>query len=68
MAGAAAKAEELQLLIDSAEQGNPAAQDELGFRYEHGNGVVQDQAEALRLYTQAADQGLATAQHSAGAT
>jgi len=57
MTGAAVEVEVIKLLIERAAQGDHDAQGRLGERYEKGNGVVQDQAEALRLYTQAADQG-----------
>ncbi|KAJ1640120.1 hypothetical protein T492DRAFT_855479, partial [Pavlovales sp. CCMP2436] len=66
MAGAAVEAKALRLDIERAAQGDPGAQTLLASRYERDDGVVQDQAEALRLYTQAADQGLAIAQHSLG--
>jgi len=62
MAGTVAEAEErLRLLIERAAHGDALAQNTLGTRYEQGDGVVQDQVEALRLYTQAAEQGNAIA-------
>ena len=45
-----------------AEQGNAAAQSNLGVMYEKGQGVSQDYKEAARWYRDAADQGNATAQ------
>ncbi|KAJ1635911.1 hypothetical protein T492DRAFT_962709 [Pavlovales sp. CCMP2436] len=62
MAGAATKAGELRAIFKGAAEGDPDAQRRLGERYEHGDGVAQDQAEALRLYTLAADQGNSLAQ------
>ncbi|KAJ1637798.1 hypothetical protein T492DRAFT_900691 [Pavlovales sp. CCMP2436] len=62
MAGVAAETRELRLLIERAAKGDPDALSNLGYRYEKGDGAVQDQAEALRLYTQAAEQGDAVAQ------
>ncbi|KAJ1626457.1 hypothetical protein T492DRAFT_910094 [Pavlovales sp. CCMP2436] len=51
-------------MVDGA--GNLALQSDLGFRYARGDVVVQDQAEALRLYTLAAGQGFAGAQFNLG--
>jgi uncharacterized protein len=45
----------------AAEQGDAAAQVALGFRYERGQGVTRDEAEAVRWYHKAAEQGDATA-------
>ena len=45
-----------------AEQGNPAAQSDLGVMYEKGQAVSQDYNEAVRWYRKAADQGYAPAQ------
>ena len=42
-----------------AEQGDAAAQFNLGFRYDYGWGVPEDDAEAVRWYRLAADQGYA---------
>ena len=53
-------------LVRSAEQGDVAAQFDLGDRYFNGEGVPQDNGEALRWYRLAADQGLASAQASLG--
>ena len=49
-----------------AEQGDAAAQFDLGVMYANGYGVQQDYAEAVRWYRLAADQGLAVAQHGLG--
>jgi TPR repeat protein len=50
----------------AADQGNAAAQYNLGFHYDNGQGVEEDQAEAVRWYLKAAEQGLADAQYSLG--
>lgn len=47
-------------------QGNARAQNNLGFMYENGQGVDQDDAEAVRWYRQAAEQGDAIAQINLG--
>ncbi|MGA8965943.1 MAG: SEL1-like repeat protein [Pseudolabrys sp.] len=44
-----------------AERGNAQAQAILGFIYEHGRGVPQDYAAAVRWYVSAAEQGYPTA-------
>lgn len=44
-------------LIKKAEQGDIEAQDELGYMYEHGEGVEQDYAKAIQWYEKAAAQG-----------
>ena len=49
-----------------AEQGNAAAQYNLGFMYDKGLGVTQDYAEAARWYRKAAEQGHAGAQYNLG--
>jgi len=64
--GAAAEAAEVRLDYEGAAQGDAASQSILAFRHEHANGLVQEQAEGLRLYTQAAAQGNSRAQHNAG--
>lgn len=46
-----------ELMRGAAEQGVPHAQFDLGHRYETGNGVDADRAEALRWYEKAAAQG-----------
>ena len=54
---------ELRML---AEQGEPAAQFNLGRLYVTGTGVPQDDAAAVRWYRLAAEQGHAGAQHNLG--
>ena len=49
-----------------AEQGNPFAQNNLGVRYERGQGVAQSWEEAVKWYRKAAEQGNANAQCNLG--
>ncbi len=49
-----------------AEAGDAESQEELGFRYDKGEGVVQDHAEAARWYRKAAEQNYADAQYNLG--
>ena len=49
-----------------AEQGNAHAEHALGVMYDEGQGVPQDDAEAVKWYRLAADQGLAEAQYNLG--
>ena len=51
----------------AAEQGYAPAQTSLGYMYQHGRGVTQDDAEAVRWYWLAAEQGDADAQNNLGA-
>jgi hypothetical protein len=51
----------------AAKQGDAAAQASLGVRYATGDGVPQDDAEAVRWYRLAAAQGDAGAQNNFGA-
>jgi TPR repeat protein len=50
----------------AAEQGNAAAQFNLGLCYDNGEGVVKDEVEAVKWYRKAAEQGLAQAQSNLG--
>ena len=50
----------------AAEQGNVAAQFDLGFMYANGRGVAQDDKEAVKWYRLAAEQGDADAQSNLG--
>jgi len=50
----------------AADQGDAGAQTNLGIMYASGNGVPQDDAEAVRLYRLAADQGNPLAQANLG--
>ena len=54
--------EDLASLITKADQGDAVAQHNLGLKYHTGEGVPQDDEEAVRWYRLAADQGLAVAQ------
>ncbi len=49
-----------------AEQGDAAAQHNLGLMYHIGQGVTQDYAKAVKWYRKAAEQGDAKAQHNLG--
>jgi TPR repeat protein len=51
----------------AAEQGDAAAQYNLGIMYDHGRGVPQDYAQAALWYRKAAEQGFASAQLNLGA-
>jgi TPR repeat protein len=56
----------LQELRPLADQGDAAAQTLLGYMYEVGQGVAQNDFEALTWYRKAADQGHPPAQHNMG--
>ena len=62
--GVDAQGTELAQLRALAEQGNAVAQYNLGFRYANGDGVPQDNAEAVRWWRLAAEQGNAVAQYN----
>ena len=62
----AANVPDFRETLQAAERGDAAAQHNLGWMYEEGRGVRQDDAEAVRWYRQAADQGQATAQNNLG--
>jgi TPR repeat protein len=47
-----------------AEQGDAAAQFNLGLMYRNGEGVPKDYAEAANWYRKAAEQGVAAAQYT----
>ena len=50
----------------AAEQGNAAAQFNLGLLYDNGQGVQRDYAKAASWYIKAAEQGLPRAQYNLG--
>lgn len=50
----------------AAEQGNAAAQSNLGFMYDNGRGVPQSDTEAVFWYRKAAEQGYVFAQSNLG--
>ena len=58
--------ESLPLFQQLAEQGNAAAENNLGVMYHNGQGVQQDYQQALLWYRKAAEQGDATAQNNLG--
>lgn len=53
-------------LAQMAEKGDPGAQNLLGLRYVNGEGVKQDEREAVRWFTKAAEQGNISAQSKLG--
>lgn len=55
-----------ELWLARAEQGDTAAQINLGALYERGLGVERDQAQALEWYRRAAESGDADAQYQVG--
>jgi uncharacterized protein len=55
-----------EILKPLADQGNSKAQFELGVMYEKGQGVPQDDKEAVKWYRLAAEQGFASAQFNLG--
>jgi len=61
-----AQQESIEELRARAEQGDADAQNNLGIRYDQGEGVPQDDVEAVRLFRLAADQGNAYAQFNLG--
>ena len=56
----------LRLWQPLADQGNASAQYNLGLMYDKGEGVAENDAEAVKWYRKAADQGRATAQSNLG--
>ena len=52
--------------FQAAEQGFAAAQYNLGLMYANGQGVHQDDAQAVQWYRKAAEQGYAQAQYNLG--
>ena len=61
-----ATTETLADLIEKAEQGDAGAQSNLGVMYTNGQGVLQDDEEAVKWYKEAAEQGHAGAQSNLG--
>jgi hypothetical protein len=62
-----AQSTDLKKLIQQASQGDAFAQFRLGLRYAQGQGVPQDDVQAVKWYRLAADQGLVVAQTNLGA-
>ena len=58
--------DDLDTVRQAAEQGDATAQFNLGLMYANGEGVPEDDAEAVRWYRMAAEQGLAIAQFNLG--
>ena len=56
----------LKKFLPLSDQGDAAAQYNLGLMYEQGKGVPQDYAEAVKWFRLAADQGHVTAQNNLG--
>jgi GAF domain-containing protein len=56
----------LEQLTQLAEKGDPTAQNLLGLHYVSGDGVKQDEHEAIRWFTRAAEQGNVSAQSKLG--
>jgi uncharacterized protein len=65
-ASKAPSAKSLKSLRERAQRGDAIAQFLLGVKYDLGQGVVQDVAEAARWYRKAAEQGYAPAQVALG--
>ena len=65
-AAAQRTAAEVATTRQRAEQGDAAAQDNLGLMYNRGDGVPQDDAQAVAWFRKAADQGYAPAQARVG--
>lgn len=61
-----ARADDAAAVRRLAEQGDAAAQFALGSLYRYGQGVAQDDGEALRWWRKAADLGLTDAQFALG--
>ena len=56
----------LEDILSCAEQGDADAQYFLGFMYANGDGVPEDDAEAVRMFRLAAEQGYAASQYNLG--
>ena len=61
-----AKAQDLEQLRKAAEQGDTGAQYNLGYIYDKGEGVPENDREAVKWFRKAAEQGHAEAQYSLG--
>ena len=61
-----AEDQEIEQLRNAAEQGDAGAQADLGLKYAEGEGVPEDDQEAVRWFRKAAEQGAAMAQHNLG--
>jgi len=65
-AGILAGQTDVEALKAKAEQGDAQAQNSLGVRYDTGQGVPQNYAEAIKWFRMAAEQGDAAAQYNLG--
>jgi TPR repeat protein len=54
----------IRIIRPLAEQGNPIAQYNLGYMYAHGQGVAEDDTEAMNWLHKAAEQGYSAAYYS----
>ena len=61
-----AKAQDLEQLRKAAEQGDTRAQYNLGHMYDEGEGVPENDREAVKWFRKAAEQGYALAQYRLG--
>ncbi|MBF1271437.1 MAG: sel1 repeat family protein, partial [Neisseria sp.] len=57
---------DFQETLQVAKQGNAQAQFNLGLMYANGQGVRQDDAQAVQWFRKAAEQGVAEAQYNLG--
>ena len=61
-----AEAQDIEEIRQAAEQGEAKAQNNLGYMYDQGEGVVEDDREAVKWLRKAAEQGHAVAQNNLG--
>jgi len=61
-----AESSDYEVIRKSAEQGNAPEQSNLGVMYANGEGVPEDDAEAVKWFRKAAEQGHAEAQFNLG--
>jgi hypothetical protein len=62
----APSSDEMDKRRKAADQGDADAQNNIGWLYDHSEGVAQDYAQAMSWYRKAADQGHAEAQYNIG--
>ena len=60
------QAQDVEAVVQAAEQGDAKAQNDLGLMYLEGRGVTQDETEAANWFRKAAEQGYVDAQHKLG--
>ena len=61
-----AEAQDIEEIRKAAEQGEAKAQNNLGYMYDQGEGVPEDDSEAVKWYRKAAEQGHAWSQVQPG--